>query len=383
MLTGDNGILQRAGEAKEMNDRAQIAEQARLDILAQIAENKGKNPTEAKIKEILEIYFNSDTIPDDLSNLNQEMTTKNGGFTVKLSEVLNGVTVKQDEVTETPIKKSTAIADSYIGYYADIDNDGNVDGIIYADMIVGNTKSGKWNNNDDSVYNVTKIEDTKSVKDYVVSSKTYDGQTTPGMYKANDEFGVKEVLVPAENSKGTKDRFYLMALEDVTADWFNEVSEDGFTASINNIFYWYKSALGKLDDIIASSSIDFGEGKSNTIKEINRWNANGYGNQNTWDLWNIIQNKIEKKEEGGKVVDCKWFVPSKSEWSSIGEELGITGDNHLRYGLADFYWSSSQHAKENVYRANMLFGYMDYCRTGEDLFGVLIGNCYVRLSTTF
>ena len=306
-----------------MNDRAQIAEQARLDILAQIAENKGKNPTEAKIKEILEIYFNSDTIPDDLSNLNQEMTTKNGGFTVKLSEVLNGVTVKQDEVTETPIKKSTAIADSYIGYYADIDNDGNVDGIIYADMIVGNTKSGKWNNTDDSVYNVTKIEDTKSVKDYVVSSKTYDGQTTPGMYKANDEFGVKEVLVPAENSKGTKDRFYLMALEDVTADWFNEVSEDGFTASINNIFYWYKSALGKLDDIIASSSIDF------------------------------------------------------------GEELGITGDNHLRYGLADFYWSSSQHAKENVYRANMLFGYMDYCRTGEDLFGVLIGNCYVRLSTTF
>ena len=33
---------------------------------------------------------------------------------------------------------------SYVGYYADIDGDGTVDGIIYADLAVGG--SGQWSN---------------------------------------------------------------------------------------------------------------------------------------------------------------------------------------------------------------------------------------------
>ena len=141
MLFGDNSILQRATDAKELTDKSQIVDQARLDILGEIADKEGENPTETKIKEILGTYFTSNTIPDDLSDLNQNMTTKSGGYTVKLSEVLNGVTIKQ-EVKETHIAKST----NYVGYYADMDDDGYVDGIIYADMITGNTKSGKWNN---------------------------------------------------------------------------------------------------------------------------------------------------------------------------------------------------------------------------------------------
>lgn len=182
MLSGDNSILQKATEAKEMTDKSQIVEQARLDILGEIAGKKGENPTETKIKEILGTYFTSNTIPEDLSDLTQKMTTKNGGYTVELSEVLNGVTIKQ-EVKETHIAKSTEKTESYVGYYADIDNDGDVDGIIYADMVVGNTKSGRWNNDSWSDYNVTKIEDTTTVKDYVVSSKTYEGQTEAGKYK--------------------------------------------------------------------------------------------------------------------------------------------------------------------------------------------------------
>ena len=42
MLSGDNGILQKATEAKKNTEIATIIEQARTDILAQIAENKGK-----------------------------------------------------------------------------------------------------------------------------------------------------------------------------------------------------------------------------------------------------------------------------------------------------------------------------------------------------
>ena len=126
MLSGDNSILQKATEAKEITDKNQIVEQARLDILGELADKKGEDPTETKIIEILGTYFKEDTIPEDLSDLNQVMKTKSGGYTVKLSEVLNGVTIKQ-EVKETHIAKST----NYVGYYADMDDDGYVDGIIY------------------------------------------------------------------------------------------------------------------------------------------------------------------------------------------------------------------------------------------------------------
>ena len=369
MLSGDNSILQKATEAKEITDKNQIVEQARLDILGEIAGKKGEDPTETKIIEILGTYFKEDTIPEDLSDLNQVMKTKSGGYTVKLSEVLDGVAIKQ-EIKETHIAKSTEKTDSYVGYYADIDNDGDVDGIIYADMVVGNTKSGKWNNDDGSVYNVTKIEDVTTVKDYVVSSKTYEGQTTAGKYKANDGFGEKEVLVPATNSSGTKDRFYVMTLED-------------FTNNSKNRFYWYYNAGGKLDRTIESSAIDFGEGKQKTIDMINDWNNNTtkYGEQTIAssgkdyiDLWGAIQDgqyNIVSTASDSK----KWFIPSKSEWSAFGEELGITQDNYANKGLSDWYWSSSQRNTYIAYFANFYYGHIDY--DGVECY------YYVRLSTTF
>lgn len=369
MLSGDNSILQKATDAKEITDKNQIVEQARLDILGELADKKGEDPTETKIKEILGTYFKEDTIPEDLSDLNQVMKTKSGGYTVKLSEVLNGVTIKQ-EVKETTIAKSTEKTDSYVGYYADIDNDGDVDGIIYADMIVGNKKSGRWNEYDWSDYNVTKIDDVTSVKDYVVSTKTYTGQTTAGIYKANDGFGEKEVLVPATNSTGTKDRFYVMTLED-------------FTNNSKNRFYWYYNAGGKLDRKIESSAIDFGEGKQKTIDMVIDWNNNTtkYGEQTTAssgkdyiDLWGAIQDgqyNIVSTASDSK----KWFIPSKSEWSAFGEELGITQDNYAKKGLSDWYWSSSQGTTYSAYYADFNYGCI-----GDS--GV-IGDYCVRLSTTF
>ena len=369
MLSGDNSILQKATDAKEITDKNQIVEQARLDILGELADKKGEDPTETKIKEILGTYFKEDTIPEDLSDLNQVMKTKSGGYTVKLSEVLNGVTIKQ-EVKETTIAKSTKITDSYVGYYADIDNDGDVDGIIYADMIVGNTKSGRWNEGDWSAYNVTKIDDVTSVKDYVVSTKTYTGQTTAGIYKANNGFGEKEVLVPATNSTGTKDRFYVMTLED-------------FTNNSKNRFYWYYNAGGKLDRKIESSAIDFGEGKQKTIDMVIDWNNNTtkYGEQTTAssgrdyiDLWGAIQDgqyNIVSTASDSK----KWFIPSKSEWSAFGEELGITQDNYAKKGLSVLYWSSSQGDTGRAYHANFRYGCINV--------GLVYTSNYVRLSTTF
>ena len=370
MLTGNNGILTRAGQSKEMTDTSQAVEQARIDIMAIIAEKKGENPTEKDVKDVIGRYFTS--VPENLEDLAQNLTTKSGRYNVKLEDVLKGVTLKK-EIKETPIAKSTEITDSYVGYYADIDNDGDVDGIIYADMVVGNTKSGRWNNDNWSDYNITKIEDVTTIKDYVVSSWTYSGQTTAGIYKANDGFGTKEVLVPATNSTGTKDRFYVMALED-------------FTNNSKNLFYWYFNAGGRLDRTIVTSAIDFGEGKQKTIDMINDWNNNTakYGEQTTAssgkdsiDLWGAIQDGqysiVSSATDSGK-----WFVPSKAEWSAFGEELGITTDNYVNRGLSNCYWSSSQNGTDTAYDAIFYSEYM-FMR----YLTVSNNSGYVRLSTTF
>ena len=92
MLTGNNGILNRAGEAKEKNDRMGIIEQARIDILDKIAENKGENITDSQFREVLEKYFTKESIPDefpeDLSEV--ELTSLNERHKILASEIYDG-----------------------------------------------------------------------------------------------------------------------------------------------------------------------------------------------------------------------------------------------------------------------------------------------------
>ena len=90
MLTGDNGILQRAGQAKESTERSEIIENARLDILSQMTENRGRNITESELKSILNKYFKDvpNTLPMDLSEL--DLTSTNGKYIINAKEIYDG-----------------------------------------------------------------------------------------------------------------------------------------------------------------------------------------------------------------------------------------------------------------------------------------------------
>ena len=55
MLSGDNGILQKATDAKVKTEKAQIIENAQTKILGQQAENKGTNITKGQLAEILNV----------------------------------------------------------------------------------------------------------------------------------------------------------------------------------------------------------------------------------------------------------------------------------------------------------------------------------------
>ncbi len=228
-----------------------------------------------------------------------------------------------------PIDKDT----SYVGYYADIDRDGTVDGIIFVDLVTGSSKeTQQWNNDSWSKYEITTISE-EITKNYEISIVNYKGS-----------FGTKPVLRPVNETEG-KERFYVMALTDI----------DG--GQNGTKYDWYYSAYGKLDNFEPhATKIKIGTGRSNTETMIKQWNNKAYGEQDECsehkDIWGQIQDKVAKR----------WFVPSRAEWSAFGGELGVTTENYISYGISNWSWSSSQINTNDAYIAG--FDCCEMSRTG-------------------
>ena len=90
------------------------------------------------------------------------------------------------------VKYSTFTGNFGVGYYADVDGNGTVDGIIFADFKYGG--SGSWGGTDYTISTVT------GLKEYYVSKTNYNGP-----------FGIKDVL----SARGSGNaRFKVMALSD-------------------------------------------------------------------------------------------------------------------------------------------------------------------------
>jgi len=351
MLAGDNGILTRAKSAKKTSEIEGIKEEIKTEIIAEQAGNEG-NISKSDLKTILEKYgtINKDEDGETIKSI----TTKKDGYEIAMKDIWTGTATK----TATKIASKT---ESYVGYYADIDGDEKVDGVIYADLAVGG--SGAWKGNNGSSYEYSKV--TEDLKSYYVSSDSYTG--------FGDKW-TKPVLTVIDGS-GTEDRFYVMALED-----FNT----------GTTYRWYSNAMGKLDNTIESSVNDFGQGKTNTTTMIEEWNkgkSGKYGAQNKKDMWGGIQGKtvndsgeVIKDENETDYYNQGWFVPSKSEWLAFGDmtytKMGVTTDKYANYGLKGMYWSSTQHDSSYAYYVSCSYG-------GISLDRVDYNYCFVRLSATF
>ena len=344
MLTGQNGILTQAQSAKTTTEDKSAEEKIKLAVMAARAQSEGALDADKLVAEITNNYGGTATKTGTGFPVNATVDGKS--FTIDGD---GNVTSKEDSNQPTPnptdkISKST----SYVGYYADIDADGTVDGVIYADLAKGDNVEKKWNNDSDSTYSIPTV--TEGLKDYYISKTNY---------KANKGFGTKDVISPTGTGK---DRFYIMALTDI----------DG---KRNGTYYdWYSAANGKMSDYANTTSGDFGSGKSNTTTMISKWNATAYGDQDQCsdhkDMWGQIQEKVNNG----------WFVPSRAEWSAFGGELGISKDSsnekyYGNFGLSCFYWSSSQSSALAAWYANFYYGFMNCNNVNSYL-------C-VRLSATF
>ena len=200
MLSGDNSILQKATEAKQVNDKAKVIEQARLDILAKMAEKRGEDLEEDEIKTILGTYFNN--VPEDLSDLTKVLTPKNCSYTVNLSEVLNGVNIATSEDTGVKDKNGTVIASTTetTPFLPDPSNDEITNNDLSTGLTIkdGNNNEWVWIEVPKSV--TASATDDAGIKTalenyvYVQSAKNADGTDTgsPLLTKTSGEEATKD-----------------------------------------------------------------------------------------------------------------------------------------------------------------------------------------------
>ena len=204
------------------------------------------------------------------------------------------------QAEETQRKPLVSKEEKKAGYYADIDADGTVDGVIYADLAQGG--SGQWGSDKDTIYTIPKI--TGGLKGYYISQENY-----------TDKFGTKDVLSPIGEGNN---RFYVMSLKDINGGQYE----------------WYHAALyNGISDYLTLISTNFGTGKTNTDTMIEKWNAEMYGKKDKGehvDVWGVIQTEAKNG----------WFIASREEWAAFGNELGVTEETYDGLGLSPYYWTS-------------------------------------------
>ena len=129
-------------------------------------------------------------------------TVNDTGFVTAKATGTVTITVKNSDGKKSAtcvvdVTRQVSTSESYVGYYADVDGDGTVDGIIFADLLHG--KTGQWGNSN-GTYTIPTIESTK-VKSYKISQKDYTNQLG----------GTAKILTQAGEGEN---RFYVLALSD-------------------------------------------------------------------------------------------------------------------------------------------------------------------------
>ena len=166
------------------------------------------SPTSKKMKVNQTAQLTATVTPADATekvqwtSSNTDVATVNdtGLVTAKTSGTVT-ITVKNANGTKSAtcvvdVTKQVSTSESYVGYYADIEGDGTVDGIIFEDFAIGG--SGTWGGYS---YSVSKVSNTQ---EYYISQVEYDGP-----------FGKKDVISLKNSSSGNA-RFYVMALKDAS-----------------------------------------------------------------------------------------------------------------------------------------------------------------------
>ena len=109
-LMGNNGLIDKAKNAKIATEIASIKEEIQTDILSEQVKNNG-NISDDTLKAILENYG---VLSEEEKLLDKTLTTKEGNYEIKVSDIFFGTTVK--DVPKNPTFTTVANAPDVSGF---------------------------------------------------------------------------------------------------------------------------------------------------------------------------------------------------------------------------------------------------------------------------
>ena len=208
--------------------------------------------------------------------------------------------------------------------YADLDNDGEADGIIVADLTKTSTDTDTYKGGN-PVWGNSFSYTQKSESEL----NTYETENENYTYTGGGSSATGTLIKCTDKTKNSP-RYYIISLGDY---------DTNYHCWYYNAFYYDKDGDGTKDymyDYKNDTKEDFGAGINNTNNMITAWNNKKYGEQNGGsytDIWGVVQDKVK---EG-------WFVPSRAEWTAFASYLNTSKtSSYVNYGLSAWYWSSSQ-----------------------------------------
>ncbi len=110
LLIGQNGLINRSINSKIQTDIASIKEKIQIDILGKQAEKEGKI-SEDSLKKILEEYG---VLSEEEKLTDKTLTTKEGNYEIKVSDIFKGITVK--DILKEPTFTTVANAPDISGF---------------------------------------------------------------------------------------------------------------------------------------------------------------------------------------------------------------------------------------------------------------------------
>lgn len=200
----------------------------------------------------------------------------------------NSVTITASYGDLTPVTIEISViekpVESFVGKYADIDGNGSIDGIIFADLLA-QKPTGQWINSN-GAYTLPTINNVNNVKKYEISDNTTDARFEKSGADVST-YTSRDVVKLSSTSTGTEKRFYVMGLNNIFKSNKSETM-NGNIACANKAttgeYTWILptkeqwSMFGKAFEITSSTYSNYGLSKI-------YWSSTEHDSVGTTSMW--------------------------------------------------------------------------------------------------
>ena len=328
MLTGDNGILTQAQNAKEETEKASLIEQIQMDILEKQTENSSGDLTKTNLKEILDKYFEDvpKELPDDLTDLKLMSKEEFGKHEIEITDIWNGVFSEDIEWANGSWNGKVNTPNLKQGMEAVYwDEDGNE--VTSSDE---NFDVTKWYDYDNNKWANAKTSDGS----YWVWIPRYEYQVINNVTDSSKAGIVNVNFIPTSTTTPSSSDYYIHpAFRD---DSDNHFSNGGWDSEIPG--FWVAKYEMSMEDEngnhIETTELNGNVGLSDTVKMVSKpgvtsWRyiniANSYTNSYNYNRTN--ESHLIKNSEWGAVA----FL-THSRYGRDGQEVKINDNSNYYTG---------------------------------------------------